>query len=88
MSIIPALRMLRQEDFKFKVSLGYIAKSCKKRKERKKEGRKKEKGREEKGRHEGGREERNKSPKLHKIVFILSILHIAEKYSFCHQETR
>jgi hypothetical protein len=28
MSVIPALGRLRQEDFKFKTSLGYIARWC------------------------------------------------------------
>jgi hypothetical protein len=28
MTVIPALRRLRQEDLKFKASLGYIARSC------------------------------------------------------------
>jgi hypothetical protein len=36
MPVIPALRRLRQEDNKFKVSLGYIVRPCEKEKERKK----------------------------------------------------
>jgi hypothetical protein len=52
MSVIPALGRLRQLDCEFKVSLGYIGRSCLK--ERKRE---KEKRRE--GKKEGKKERRN-----------------------------
>jgi hypothetical protein len=49
MLVIPALGMLRQEDFKFKASRGYTARPCLKKMRELKE--------ERKGGREGGREE-------------------------------
>jgi hypothetical protein len=49
-----ALQMLRQEDHKFKASLGYIKRSCARKKGRK-EGRKRGKEGEREGGREGGR---------------------------------